>query len=110
MDETQVKALISEAVEPLQTKVNTLEADNATLKAANEKLTGELASVTNAQAADKRAAVKEAFGEKIANSAQGEMLDDLYAQAQAKGVKGVKTNSAGSEGIDAPNADYLPQE
>lgn len=109
MDETQVKALISEAVEPLQTKVNTLEADNATLKAANEKLTGELASVTNAQAADKRAVVKEVFGEKIANSAQGEMLEDLYAQAQASGVKGLKTNSAGSEGNQAPDAGYLPE-
>lgn len=109
MDKTEVEALIASAVTPLQEKVNSLEAANKELQTANTTLTEQLTSVANSQLADKRAVVKEAFGEKIANSAQGEMLDELYAQATAKGFKGLKANSADSGTSGAPAVDYLPE-
>lgn len=108
MDEAQVKSLIDAAVTPLQEKVNTLEAANGELKTANTQLAEQLTAVTNSQTADKRAVVKEKFGEKVANGAQGEMLDELYAQAQAEGVKGVKINAA--DPAKGPDISHLPKE
>lgn len=109
MDKNEVEALISEAVKPLRDENAALATKVNTLEAANEALKTELTTVTNSQLADKRAAVKEAFGEKIANAAEGEMLDELFAQATAKGRKGVKVNHAEPTTSGAPDLDYLPE-
>lgn len=105
MTPEEVQAIVAEQLQAVNAKLDSVQAENATLKTELEAAKTSIAANAESALAEKRKVVAEKFGEVIANSLQGEALDEMFAKCQSAaplvgGFQGNKLDAADDQWKD----------
>lgn len=105
MTPEEVQAIVAEQLQAVNAKLDSVQAENATLKTELEAAKTSIAANAESALAEKRKVVAEKFGEVVANSLQGEALDEMFAKCQSAaplvgGFQGNKMDAADDQWKD----------
>lgn len=83
MTPEEVQAIVAEQLQAVNAKLDSVQAENATLKTELDGAKAAIAANADAAVAGKRKVVADKLGEVVANALQGEALEDAYARCQS---------------------------